>query len=234
MRHAGLFLILGLALAGCPGPGEDPPDLTPDAGSEPDAGEPPAGSGLVFRFESEPGLGEDELGGEYNPVIDEAVLTLVQVRAIGDSATGDARTSADQLTLSWEEGDVEELYFPQAPPGIYAQLLAELVSFEITGTLQISGERVPFRIAETGANIEIAIGLDGLAIEPGMDRTVPISVELGDVIEAVDWEQVPAGEDGVLHVSPSSENMAQVRERLRDGFEDEEGDSSGPSGGELR
>jgi hypothetical protein len=61
------------------------PDPTPDAGGEPDAGEPPVGAGLVFQFESEPGLGDDELGGEYNPVIDEVVLTLVQVRAIGDA-----------------------------------------------------------------------------------------------------------------------------------------------------
>lgn len=229
MRHAGMSLILGLALTGCPGPGEDPPDpLTPDAGAEPDAGEPPAGAGLVFQFESEPGLGNDELGGEYNPVIDQAVLTLVQVRAIGDSAPGDARTSADQLTLSWQDGEIEELDFPQAPPGFYAQLLAELTSFEIEGTLQISGDRVPFRIAESGADLEIAVGLDGLELEPGMDRTIRITVDLGDVIEAVEWDRVPEGDDGWRRVSPESEDMATVRERLQDGFDDEGGDSSGP------
>jgi hypothetical protein len=229
MRHAGLFLILGLALAGCPGPGDDPPDVTPDAGSAPDALEPPAGAGLVFLFESEPRLGDDDLGGEYNPVIEEAVLTLAQVRAIGDSAPGDARTSADRLTLSWDEGEAEELEFPQAPPGFYAQLLAELTAFEITGTLQISGDRVPFHIAQAGVGLEIAVGLDGLELEPGMDRTVTITVELGDVIEAVDWDQVPEGDDGVRRVSPESEDMQQVRERLQDGFDDDDdgGDGSG-------
>lgn len=231
MRHAGMFLTLGLALAGCPGPGEDPPDPTPDAGREPDAGEPPVGAGLVFQFESEPGLGEDELGGEYNPVIDEVVLTLVQVRAIGDAAPGDERTSADELALSWADGDTEELEFPQAPPGFYAQLLAELASYEIEGTLQVSGDRVPFRIAESGANIEIAVGLDGLALEPGMDRTVTITVDLGDVVEAVDWDSVPAGDDGVRRLSAESEAMVEVRQRLQDAFDDDDGDSSGPGDG---
>jgi len=229
MRHAGMLSILGLALAGCPGPGDDgPPDLTPDAGSEPDAGEPPAGAGLVFQFESEPQLGGDDSGGEYNLVIDEVVLTLVQVRAIGDSAPGDERTSADQLVLSWAGGEAEELDFPQAPPGFYAQLLAELASYEIAGTVQISGDRVPFRIAESGANLEIAIGLDGLELEPGMDRTVTITVELGDVIEAVEWDQIPEGDDGVLRVSPESAYMQTVREQLQDSFDDDDGDSSGP------
>lgn len=231
MRHAGILLILGLALAGCPGPGDDgPPDPTPDAGSEPDASEPPA-SGLVFQFKSEPQLGDDDGGGEYNVVIDEVVLTLVQVRAIGDSAPGDARTSADQLVLSWADGEVEELDFPQAPPGFYAQLLAELASYEIAGTVQISGDRVPFRIAEPGADLEIAIGLDGLELEPGMDHTVTITVALGDVVESIDWDQVPEGEDGSLRVSPESEDMERARERLKDSFDDEDSDSSGPGEG---
>lgn len=228
MRHAGILSILGLALTGCPGSGEDPPDPTPDAGTEPDAGEPPAGSGLVFQFEREPGQGEDELGGDYNPVIDEVVLTLVQVRAIGDSAPGDERTSADQLVLSWDDGDAEELDFPRAPPGFYAQLLAELASYEIAGTVQISGDRVPFRIAESGANLEIAIGLDGLELEPGIDRTVTITVELGEVIEGIDWQQVPEGDDGVLLLSAESPYIDGVRERLEESFDDEDGDSSGP------
>lgn len=90
---------------------------------------------------------------------------------------------------------------------------------------------MPFRIAESGADLEIAIGLDGLELEPGMDRTVTITVALGDVIEAIEWDQIPEGEDGVPRVSPESEYMETVREQLQDSFDDDDGDSSGAGDG---
>lgn len=233
MRHAGMILIVGLALAGCSDPGgKDPPDVTPDAGMQPDAGEEPdagaAGAGLIFQFSSNPSL-PGELDGEYNPVIEEAELLLVQVRAIGDSSPGGEGTSADSLELSWEDEGAEELSFPQAPPGIYSQLMAEIESYELEGTVQISGEDVPFRIAEeSGAGIQVSMSLDGLALEPGMDRVVIIHVDVGDVIQAIDWDAVPVDEDGWLHVGPESPQSAAVRERLANSLDDDDGDNSGP------
>jgi hypothetical protein len=237
MRHAGMFLILGLALAGCSDPGgNEPLDAMPGADARPDAaGEEPdggAGAGLTFRFASEPSL-PGELEGEYNPVIEEAELLLVQVRAIGDSSPGGEGTSADRFELSWEDDESEELRFPQAPPGIYAQLMAELESYEIEGTVQISGEDVPFRIAEeSGAGIQVSVSLDGLELEPGMDRVVTIHVDLGDVIQAVEWDEVPADEEGWLHVRAESPQAATVRERLADSFDDQDDDNSGPGDGD--
>jgi hypothetical protein len=233
MRHAGTFLMVGLLLSGCSDPGEGPPDPTPDAGVRPDAGgeEPDAGeaggAGLTFQFASRPSL-PGELEGEYNPVIEEAELLLVQVRVIGDSSPGGEGTSAESLELSWEDDGAEELRFPQAPPGIYSQLMAEIESYDIEGTVEISGEDVPFRIAEQSAGIQVSLSLDGLELEPGMDRVVSVHVDVGDVIQAIDWNAVPVDEEGWLHVSPESEQGAQVRERLGDSFDADDGDNSGP------
>ena len=235
MQRAGLFLIVGLALAGCSDPGTNPPDVMPDAGirldaagEEPDAA--PGGAGLIFRFASNPSL-PGELDGEYDPVIEEAELLLVQVRAIGDSSPGGEGTSADSLELSWEDDGAEELRFPQAPPGIYSQLMAEIESYELEGTVRIDGEDVPFVIAqESGAGIQVSLSLDGLELEPGMDRVVSIHVNVGDVIQAIEWDAVPVDDEGWLHVGPESPEGAAVRAALAESLGDE-GDSSGPGDG---
>jgi hypothetical protein len=217
MRYAGIVLILGLALAGCSGPGNDGPlDATPDsdagadAGDERDGGD---GAGLVFRFVSEPSL-PGELDGELDAVIERAELVLVQVRAIGDSSPGGEGTSADSFALSWADGEAEALRFPQAPPGIYAQLMAELAFYEIDGTVQISGEDVPFRVADASAAIQVAVSLDEVELEPGEDRVVTVHVNLGDVIQAVDWEQVPPDDENVRYVGAASSQSADVRAQL--------------------
>lgn len=237
MRHADMFLIVGLALSGCSDPGRgEPLDAMPpadagpgDAGEQRDSG---GGAGLVFRFASEPSLPGD-VGGEYNPVIEQAELLLVQVRAIGDSSPGGEGTSADGLALSWADGEAEELRFPQAPPGIYSQLMAELDGYEIQGTVEISGDELPFRIAqESGASIQISVNLDGLELEPGGDRGITIEVDLGDVIRAVEWDEVPVDEQGSLHVRAESPQAEAVRERLADAFGDEDDGNSGPGDGD--
>jgi hypothetical protein len=234
MRYAVIVLIVGLALAGCSDPGNDGPvdamldaDARGDAGAELDGG---GGAGLIFRFTSDPSL-PGELDGDYDAVIADAALVLAQVRAIGDSSPGGEGTSADRLELSWDDGEVEELRFPQAPPGIYAQVMAVLESYEIEGIVQIDGDDVPFRIAAaSGAGIQIALSLDGLELEPGMDRVVNIQVDLADVVKAVDWDAVPADEDGLLHVGPESDQGATVRERLADSFDDDDDGSRDGSG----
>lgn len=234
MRRAGIILGIlttcALPLPGCtPGPGDDgPPVDGPDAGASPDASEAPAGAGLSFRFESEPRLsGDGEIGGEYDAVIREVELILTDVRAIGDAAPGDERTSRERLELSWAGGEVEELGFPQAPPGIYSQLLGEIDAYEITGTLEIDDRERSFRIAEQGAGLMVSLGLDGLALEPGMDRRVDIEVDLRKAVRAVDWSQVPEDGQGWLHVDQASDMIDEVRAELEDGFER---DSSGSDG----
>jgi hypothetical protein len=204
MRYAGIVLIVGLALAGCSDPGNHGPrDATPADGA-----------GLVFRFVSEPSL-PGALAGEHDVVIERAELVLRQVRAIGDSSPGSEGTSADRLALSWAGGAVEELRFPQAPPGFYALLMAELASYEIDGTVQIDGEDVPFRVAEPPASgIPVSVTLDGLELEPGENRVVTIRVNLGDVIQAVDWDEVPPDDENVRYVGAASSQSSGVRERL--------------------
>jgi hypothetical protein len=227
MRHAGIFLILGLALAGCPGQSDDgPPDVMPDAGASSDADVEPEGSGLSFQFGSDPEL-PGGISGENNPYVEDARFTLVQVRAIGDAATGDELTSAASFELSWGESSEEELSFPQAPPGIYSQFLAEIDSYEIQGTVEVGGVDKPFRIArESGAAIPIALSLESLVLDPGLYREVEIDVGLSEVIVAIDWEQVPEDELGWLHVGADSVYDATVHERLAQSFDLDSSDTA--------
>lgn len=220
MRSAGIVLIVGLAFAGCSDPGNHgPPDPTP------------GDAGLVFRFISEPSL-PGGLAGANDAVIERAELVLSQVRVVGDSSPGGDGTSASSLALSWAGGAVEELRFPQAPPGIYALLIAEIASYEIDGTVQIDGGDVPFRVADASASIQVSVSLDELAFEPGEDRVVDIQVNLGDVIQGVDWEQVPPDSENVRYVGAASSQSDNVRARLAGCIGRH--DLSGAGGGDVR
>ncbi|WP_428266897.1 hypothetical protein [Haliangium sp.] len=233
MRHAGILPLVGLMALGCSGgSGDDgPPPEGPDAAvldGGADAGDPPQGAGLRFRFRSEPDLpGKGDVGGEFDAVIERVALDLVQVRAIGDSAPGDERTRADRFTLDWADASAIDLAFPQAPPGLYSQLLGEIMSYQIEGNLRIGDDRVPFRIHEDEARLALAVALDGLMLEPGMDRTVEIDVHLNDVVRVIDWDSVTQDGDGWLTVDPDGEAIDSVREAVEEAFEVENGGSSG-------
>ena len=52
--------------------------------------------------------------GDYDAEIETVSLALVDVRAIGDSAPGDERTTAPSVGLDWMRTDHETLLFPQS------------------------------------------------------------------------------------------------------------------------
>jgi hypothetical protein len=60
---------------------------------------------------------------------------------------------------------------------------------------------------------------------------VNIHVDVGDIIQAIEWDTVPMDDEGWLHVSPESELGAAVRELLGNSFYTGDGDSSGPGDG---
>ncbi|WP_152629521.1 hypothetical protein [Haliangium ochraceum] len=191
-----------------------------DAG---DAGGPGGSAGLAFHFASAPSLPGDA-GGKYDALIEDARFGLVQVRAIGDSATGE-NTSRDSFDLAWTGGGGEdELSFPQAPPGIYAQLLAEVIRYDIYGTLELDSGRVPFRLSqENSAGIALSVSLGALELEPNMDRVVEIAVNIDDIVDAIDWDEVAPDEAGRLRVGGSSPQGGELHEAIADSFGDDDG-----------
>lgn len=217
MRRAGIIILSWLLCSGCTPEDMDPPD----AGMGVDA--MPGTAGLVFRFGSEPDLpGALDDSGSIEAYIEEAALVLERVRAIGDSAPGDERTSVETFTLDWEEGE-EELRFPRALPGVYSQLLGGIASYEIAGTIELEDGTWPFHISEPAVAIAFSVSLDQIALDPGMTREIEITIELSEVLRQIDWEAVPVDDEGVLRVDGDSEQITSVREKLQESFEQEDG-----------
>ncbi len=179
--------VLVLALAGCPGPGEVA-DAGMDAHDDVDA--PTATGGLVFQFTTDPAV-PGPVGTRFH--VDEVRVYWHDVRAIGDSAPGDSRTSRDSLDLSWQSGaSPGPLAFPQAPPGIYSVLEARIGggrrSCEIKGTVTLrDGGTESFEIDDETLE-SISIPLSGVVVNTAtVTTTVTLSLAF---LSSVDWDRL--------------------------------------------
>ena len=210
----------------------------PDGGAEPgdDGGGPgpdaPVGSaGLVLEFRGVPALSAD-LGGTWDAELDEVRLDLENVRAVGDAAPGDERTSRDQLRLEWwgeRDGDGGDdgqndpvvVTFDQAPPGLYSNVFAELVTYRMEGSVVVDveggGER-DFKIDDDPSpGIAISIPLGGVTLEAGETRRVTIEVSCAAAVVDTPWDQVEE-DSGDLVVDDGSPEITAVRQAMQAAF----------------
>lgn len=207
--------------AGGPDPGED------GGGSNPDAAV--GSAGLVLELRGVPALNA-ELGGDFSPVLKEVRIVLENVRAVGDAAPGDERTSRDELQLEWkgegdddggEEPDNEPVIvtFDQAPPGLYSNVFAEVKSFRLRGEVEpVAETERDFEITdEPSTELAISIPLGGVVLEAGESRRVVIDVSCGAAVLDVPWDQV-VEQDGKLVVGAGSPYIGAVHDAMRAAF----------------
>jgi hypothetical protein len=200
-------------------------DASPDPGADGSGGggdAAPAG-GLTFDFRSKPKLpphGDGEAGGPWDAEIDAAMIVLRDVRAIGDAAPGSGETTADMLTLTWLADDKELLVFSDAPPGIYSLLRAQIVSWDVTGTVDVEGEdEVAFHITDTPSmSLSVTVPMN-VTLAANDDETVRIDIELEDVIRDIDWDDAPEDDDDTLLINASYSEIDDVRDNLSEAFE---------------
>jgi hypothetical protein len=191
----GMVGVLVALSTGCPGP--SPPTM--DAGTvdadpdDPDA--PAATGGLTFRFLADPLL-PTAPEGSFNVSITDAHYELTEVRAIGDAAPGDERTSRSSWEIRFEEG-ANDLVFPTAPQGIYSFLFADVERYVLHGTVDKSGETYDFEISDEDNEVELAVDLKGL--ELGASPVVcVITMDLRRITNEVEWGPLePDGEDEI-------------------------------------
>ncbi|HUS67858.1 MAG TPA: hypothetical protein VMZ28_25155 [Kofleriaceae bacterium] len=230
--------VLGAALW----PGCGSPSGTPAADAEPHAGDgdggPPdagmASAGLVLEFRGDPTL-PAELGGEFDAVLDAVRVDLEEVRAIGDSAPGDERTTRAAVELDWyaageeeEEGEEEtdanndpvRVTFADAPPGLYSLVLAQVVRYRVRGTVVVDAETREFEIDdEPPSDLAISVDLDGLVLEPDAIREVELAVAVADAVAELRWDEVTPDGDGDLKVDENDgEHIAPVRDAVEQAF----------------
>jgi hypothetical protein len=208
------MLALWLALcAGCPG--EEPPGTTidasmVDAGRLGDGGTPGSG-GLVFDFEPHHEF-PDDVGS--NVVVDGMEIHATDLRAFGDSAPGDARTTAASLDMAYAAGlPAPRLTYPMAPPGLYSRLDLTVASYHMTGTARGSDNNThPFDILDT-APLSVSVALVAVELVAGTTLTVPVDVR-PDFVSSIDWSSVTPDAGGVLRLTTGDPRLANARSQL--------------------
>ncbi|MCE9577925.1 MAG: hypothetical protein K8W52_32640 [Deltaproteobacteria bacterium] len=187
-------------LGGCPA-GTNPG--APDGGADGNTG-----TGLTFSWQSVPTIPGDVGGGAS---IDEAQLIVRNLRAIGDSAPGDERTTTPMATLLWNgQTTPAAINYPLAPPGLYShvELRADGGLFDalvIHGHAVQGGTTYPFEL-EVDGPISMSLPLS-LELPAGGSASARIDIDLGAVVDTIDWETATI-DDGKLRYEASSSSTA--------------------------
>jgi hypothetical protein len=191
---SGLLLVL---LGGCPGTSTEV-----DAGR--DAAEP---VGLRFAFRVDPEL-EEEIGG--NVTVRSISLELRDLRAFGDSAPGDVRTTLEALDVAFAGGQDSVLFeLPQAPPGLYSRLDLRVERYTVRGVVSSGGSERTFEVQD-GQPLALSVALDHVELPGGERITVELEVR-ADFISSIDWSSVTPDGEGVLRVGTGDVRLTPVR-----------------------
>lgn len=203
-----LTAVVVTAAAGCPG--DVPPDPMP-----PDGG-PLPGTGLTITWASQPATLPGQPSADV--MIERAVFRQDDLRLVGDAGP----VTLDRDRLEWAAGtSPAALPVTGAAPGLYSRLLFELegdeegddeYAYEITGQVKVNGDFEPFTIRDTG---ELAMSLDFSIMFPaGGSATIPVRIDLDDIVGAVDFSSVPF-QNGRYLVENGNSQLSDVRSAVR-------------------
>ena len=221
--------LLATCALGCaadlPASGSGSPDAASPAqdgaaGNGTDAGALVAG--LVLDVRGLPDL-PTILGGEFSIELESAIIDLENIRLIGDSAPGDARTTRSEMRLEWpQEGDESEYSvrteFNQAPPGVYSLVLAQVTSYRFQGELQVGDDTFDFEIDdELSSPLSVSLDLDGLVLEANSVEQVVVEVDVTASVLAPDWNQAE-NDGGELEFDKDDDQIDDIRAAVLAGF----------------
>ena len=216
LQVAGAAVLAAACLGSPPGYDEKDAGDEPTADAGPDAA--PGAAGLTFVWIADPDP-PAQLDGDVT--LTEVRLDLRDLRAIGDSAPGDERTSRDQLDLRWEDRDEPvPLVFEHAPPGLYSSLQFDIGgdgqgnAFLIRGTVVRDGMTLPFEISDQSA-LPVSVPL-AFELQAGETRTIDVSLAIGAAVGDIDWSMVELDE-GELELDEGPQ-LDEFRAALADGF----------------
>jgi hypothetical protein len=167
------------------------------------------------------------------PATDVQITTVtigaVTVRAIGDAAPGDVRTTRSGYKFDFRDNLMPvPITFVEAPTGLYSMLelrVARVTSppaqasdaCNIQGRVIRAGDSVPFEIKNTTADTAIAIAIN-TDLAPRELDTASIEVDVAALIADVDWNAVPLSGEGRLFVGDGDPQMATVVTKLSTAF----------------
>ncbi|HTM21190.1 MAG TPA: hypothetical protein VL172_11795 [Kofleriaceae bacterium] len=213
MGRAYMFGMVGVLVlgTGCPGPAPPSMDAGDHDASPDDPDAPPGNGGLSFLFVANPNL-PTAPDGNFEVVITEADYWLTDVRAVGDAAPGDSRTSRESYQVQF---DGSRLDFPLAPQGIYSYLLAAVDHYQLQGTMVQGANTYGFEIDDQPSALELQIDLKQL--ELGAEPVVcVIQIDLRKITQEVDWAPLQPDEDDEIEIQSDYPDIAKLRDRADD------------------
>lgn len=173
--------------------------------------------GIGLRFEVSPEFGETFEHNDSVISVGELEFTIVDLRLIGDAASGDDRTSKDVVRLSWEEDGPEQVGYGNAPAGMYSRVRGTVVEFSIDGEVEIEGgESVEYEAESDGVALPIDFALE-FNLEAGGAETVSIEVDLQKIAEEIPFKELTI-EDGSIEIEDDSEAMEKIEEKISESF----------------
>ena len=177
-------------------------------------------SGIGLLFVSVPPFGETFSHDGNTISVRSAEFTIVDLRLIGDAASGDFRTSKDLVELSWKE-DKEEAVpvgYEDAPPGMYSRVRGTVVGFSIKGDVELDdGTEAEFEVEQESVSLPIEFSL-ALSLEAGEGQTLTVEVDLKNITEEIPFEDLTV-ENGEIEIDEDSEAMEKVEEKIGESFE---------------
>lgn len=213
MRCLGV-VVASLLLAACPGEVPiDPPHG--DAGEAIPDGSINPGNGLTVTFALVSPIPIDA----NMATIERITFRAMSVRAIGDAASGDARTTQNDYLMKWTASESPAaIAFAEAPIGLYSSVAIQLApkngeaAWELHGECMRNNERLDFEI-DSDEPLSLSVPVNEM-LSPGGSATIAIQLDAAAVIGNIDWDAQAKDGDKVT-IDEDSAAMPQIIAALR-------------------
>ncbi len=200
------------AVAGC-GTGTDIVDALDAPG--------PGSVGLILEWEAKPSI--------PGPISGDNTVTAIKLitenlRVVGDAGPGDPRTQVGSLELDWDQAGVPPaVLFPDAPPGLYSQVVLKLEgdesgddeAYEIRGTAKVGDDLEDFAILDDEI---LSIVVDcNVQLQANEQKTIRMEIDFGAAINEVDFSALPVKSNRRV-LEPDDPQMPVFRAKLLGSF----------------
>jgi hypothetical protein len=157
--------------------------------------------------------------------ITKVVIGATSIRAIGDAAPGDMRTTRLSYEFEWRDHLVPIPFkFPEAPPGVYSMIDFHVADSELSsvavgilGRVRRAGTLVPFEVQNQTASVTVTIPID-VVLVPRTGAIATIELDVAALVDGIDWDAVPLTADGTLYIGDADAAMPGVITRVATAF----------------
>lgn len=205
-------IAIGAMHAACSSSSATPDAMTADARP----------GGLTIELLASGGVPQTSSSGV---VIERVTLGVRNLRAIGDAAPGDLRTTRTDLEFDWHDNQTAVPYLlPMAPPGVYSTIDLQIAdsatlpaALVVAGRVARGGDLVPFEIRSLTADIPIQVAVHA-ELPPRAIVVTSIEVDVASFVADIDWDALPLTGEGRLAIADGDPDMTTVISHVATAF----------------